>query len=585
MATQQVQSHQGRRRLVVVTAAAVVAALAGVATWQINASDRSEVATPEDQQPTTATPEPAQQPTTATAGPDGDADPDESAIGDSEADSEPEGPCASAEGSLTQAPALEPNRHTVPAELAANPTIRWIEFDPGIGRVSGLTTVGDGRVLASPAEVATERTGPNATRTTVTGSGTLVATTDGVHWDELLLPEGVHPDVVNISSDPWLVTWRDRDGPTDRPHPYWPLSRVLISKDEGTTWTEVPIDPGPPIQHSVEDHFWVSSALVSDGRIVLSSEMYVRLDLGALLADRGLVPEGSDAAEATFAQPSGDSLAAVVETAQGLELVEFTLEELALTPGQRQALERRWNHLPNPENWGVRVYSGSEFGLEATADYEGYVNAGITSPGGFVLHVRRPDGPDPRELLIASRDGRSWSERPLDADGERVIGVTAAGAGLALWTTNLMGPYSRVQILCPDQSQSRDVTLDGVMLDRFDSSVSAGPGGFVAAALKLDDDYPPAEALEASLAAKSSDDSDYSESMAALAATLSIPRGDTWVGWSADGADWEWQDGSDVFGASPLDVDLAVGNGFLLAQVRPSGQGPSRWFIAEVPSG
>ena len=60
--------------------------------------------------------------------------------------------------------------------------------------------------------------------------------------------------------------------------------------------------------------------------------------------------------------------------------------------------------------------------------------------------------------------------------------------------------------------------------------------------------------------------------------SANFPRGDAWVGWSADGTKWEWQDAAAVFGTS--DVDLAVGSGFLLAHTQGS-----RWFIAEVPGG
>ena len=67
------------------------------------------------------------------------------------------------------------------------------------------------------------------------------------------------------------------------------------------------------------------------------------------------------------------------------------------------------------------------------------------------------------------------------------------------------------------------------------------------------------------------------------------PRGDAWVGWSADGIDWEWQDAAGLLGASRFigfpHLDLAVGSGFLLAHKRGSGQEPSRWFMAKVPSG
>ena len=614
-------------------------------------------------QPAADSSEPASQPTVDSSEPVGDAEPGETVAGDAEpgetvagdaepgetvagdseaAESDPDEPCVSAPGSLTQAPALEPTRHAATVQLSNSPTIQWIEFDPGIGRVSGLTTVGDGRVLASPAESTTDSTGPNSTTTTVTATGTRVVTTDGVHWDELPLPEGIHPNIVNISSDPWLVTGRDRDEPRDSPD--FPLEQVLISKDQGTTWTEVPVDSEPPVLHSVEDHLGVSSALVSDGRIVLSSEIYSRLDLGAVLADRGLISENQNAFFA--AALDDDSLAAYVMTAEGLEVVEFTFEELSLTPDQRQLLERPFP-LPDPGSWGVRVYSGDESGLEAVAEYEGYVGTALATTGGFVLHVRRPHGLNPRHLLIASPDGRSWSERSLDVEGENLIDVEAAGAGLTLWANNIRGAYSRIQILCHDGSPLRDVTLEGVILDGL-VGVSVGPAGFVAVALPLHsfsslfgaasfyggatprgsvtkDGYElrinepygvtlwdldenreifegaPDGVRESGVGetfAAAFEDPDTGsdlvtftwDDLSEVMGPANFPRGDTWVGWSVDGVDWEWQDEADVFGASVFGASVfgalgvAVGSDFLLAHVRGFRQEPSRWFMAKVPS-
>ena len=562
-------------------------------------------------------------------------------MGDSEAaESDPDDPCVSAAGSLTQAPALEPTRHAATADLSNSPTIEWIEFDPGIGRVSGLTTVGDGGVLASPAESTTESTGPNSTTTTVTATGTRIVTTDGVHWDELPLPEGIHPSIVNISSDSWLVTGRNRDQPPDSPP--FALERVLISKDEGMTWTEVPVDSTPPVPHSIEQHLWVSSALVSGGRIVVSSELYSRLDLGAILADRGLI---SETQHAFVVGLDDDSLMAYVTTAEGDEVVEFTFEELSLTTDQRQLLERS-PPLPDPGSWGVRVYSGDESGLEATAEYEGYVGTALATPGGFVLHVKRPPELDPRHLLIASSDGRSWSEKSLDVEGENWIGVKAAGAGLTLWTSNTSGAYSRIQILCHDGSPLRDVTIEGVILDGLDG-VLAGPAGFVALAmplhgfsslfgaasfyggaiprgsvtkdgyeLRINEPYgvtlwdldenrelfegAPDGVRESGVGetfAATFEDPDTGsdlvtftwDDLSEIMGPANFPRGDTWVGWSADGIDWEWQDAAGLLGASRFigfpHLDLAVGSGFLLAHKRGSGQEPSRWFMAKVPSG
>ena len=68
------------------------------------------------------------------------------------------------------------------------------------------------------------------------------------------------------------------------------------------------------------------------------------------------------------------------------------------------------------------------------------------------------------------------------------------------------------------------------------------------------------------------------------------PQPEIWVGWSADGVDWGWQTladalGSETFGSADPWAELAVGDGFVLAQVNDvsdTGQLSERWFIARV---
>ena len=56
-----------------------------------------------------------------------------------------------------------------------------------------------------------------------------------------------------------------------------------------------------------------------------------------------------------------------------------------------------------------------------------------------------------------------------------------------------------------------------------------------------------------------------------------------WIGWSTDGVDWDWQAALDAFGFEPsrFDVEMAVGDGFVLASIQ--GRGDPVWFLAEVP--
>ena len=80
----------------------------------------------------------------------------------------------------------EPSRDAAPEELAADPILQWRELDPGIGRVVGLRSAGGGRVLG---------------RIWHDEGGRVVVTSDGVHWRDLPIPEGLEPRYVNLSGD------------------------------------------------------------------------------------------------------------------------------------------------------------------------------------------------------------------------------------------------------------------------------------------------------------------------------------------------------------------------------------------------
>ena len=71
------------------------------------------------------------------------------------------------------------------------------------------------------------------------------------------------------------------------------------------------------------------------------------------------------------------------------------------------------------------------------------------------------------------------------------------------------------------------------------------------------------------------------------------PQPEMWVGWSVQGVDWGWQTLADAFGIEADEsgdpwVELAVGDGFVLARVQQINDSPPysltiRWFIARVP--
>ena len=315
-------------------------------------------APPEPQQPPagSAVAEEPGEPSASEFGSDpGESEPDgpgvsvEPVVPESAGECGPDEPGVSAAEDLTQAPALRTAPDAAPEDLSADPVIEWVEFDPGIGEVAWLKSVGDGRVQTRLAKFTTEKTGDNRTTTTQTSTGPDLVTSDGIRWDELPLPEGIDPHIVDISSDLWLVTER----PTEI---LFSPARVFVSRDRGATWLEVPVDSAPLVPHTVEQHLGVSAALVSDGFIVLSANIHSLVDAEALLLDRGLISESQVAGWLSF---SDDILTAFVlsdpEVVEGIrnktrtiwqtpfgreDIVEFTAEELDLTARQRQLLER-----------------------------------------------------------------------------------------------------------------------------------------------------------------------------------------------------------------------------------------------------
>ena len=92
----------------------------------------------------------------------------------------------------------------------------------------------------------------------------MLVTSDGVHWAELPLPEGIEPLYVNFSGGSWLLSGVEAlsvevlsdDGEPDPDGPRIPLTeflaqrdppdtfaeRVFFSDDEGITWTELNLD-------------------------------------------------------------------------------------------------------------------------------------------------------------------------------------------------------------------------------------------------------------------------------------------------------------------------------------------------------
>ena len=433
--------------------------------------------------------------------------------------------------------------------------LRWTEIDQPFERACGLESVGDGRIL---------------TRVQDEDGCRVVVTSNGVDWADVPIPDGIHPGIVDISGDRWLVTGSDDTGDAE---PFMDLigqfrgERVFYSDDQGSTWVELVLDlpSGPTAVPYVHDQSHVMAALVAGEQIVLAVSHAAMLDLPALLVDRGLMT-GSE--EITGLGWGGGRLTIdYLETGRSdARTSAFTYEELGLTDDQAAVLESRsLNDL-------IRIFSSDGSTPQLVAEYKGRNSYGVVAADEFWLHIAGPTN-----LLLKSADGTDWTEIPMDLYYVFPPHPIAAGSDGSIWGVATVGGAATVVkgLGIVDDFETVAI-LEGVVVV---GELDAGPAGLVATARAEDEPW-------------------------------------TWggthvmVGWSADGTEWIWDTVGEAFGISsgePL-TRLAVGEDFVLAHVVtyeepvevthitepylgvltydvPTGAARSRWFIAEVPGG
>ena len=408
------------RRALVVGAVALV--IGGVVAWNALRGDVSGIVLVSVEDPSDpgsgewpADPEEGQPSGSGSGERPADAGQDESLGSGTDSSTEPglvERPEAGTDGSSDpgQDELSEPRRPT-PEELSTGPALEWAEYDPGIAGLFILQSVGDGRVLA--------RAWPFAGAQDY-GSGPLQETaqvfviSNSIDWTEVPMPDGVTPDQVGLSGERWLVAGLDSGSGLLGYGPFGPRwSRVFFSDDEGTTWTELQIDlPAGPAMSSrwLEQHSVVMAALVSGTRIVLGVIGYETLDAGALLEDRGLLPDGRHVA--VWGAIEGDKAVFTlfdlldpddpwaVDPAGDEEILEVSIEELGLTAEERAALG-------GVESSRIDVYWSDGSTVELTSQHDGNAVTGFATGRGFELTIFGE-----RDLLVlTSADGLTWSQR------------------------------------------------------------------------------------------------------------------------------------------------------------------------------
>ena len=437
-------------------------------------------------------------------------------------------------------------------ELSVDPMLQWTEFNPRFEgeelnpntvQLHGLRSLGDGRVVA---------------RTWHEEGGRVVFTSDGVNWEYLPLPEDIEPRYVNFSGDRWFIAGTDPRTPiidtfTGEPPSYktppgegfaqWIppgntiAQRVFFSDDEGTTWTELKLDvPELATQEPCVDEFFFY-----------------------------WYPE--------FGEPSLQRVWELVDEGwPQCSLASSSLVLFSALAGRTVVVEMNIGDSVHLDQIATRVFLGDESELELAGEWDddAFPRA-IGTQDMVVLGFG--------DALLVSSDGRVWSEVTIDA-GTRTYGFLAGpGADGTIWVvgsgedsaTNglqeLLVGGSTLTTIGHGKVLTKVAVLEGIELD---VNLAVGAGG-----------------------------------LAATATTTFVDNGmdapqDTWVGWSPDGAGWEWQTVTDAFGivealcpsrqsggSNSLSYEFAVGSDFVLANVDgrcPESDRWSRWFIAEVPA-
>lgn len=649
-----VRARARRVRHGVVGIAAAAALIAGLVTWSsLDGEDGNgnlQVATrptvPERSEPAASEPDPA----TDAAERAGEAEPAGAANepaaappaespgdGSSPAGLQPADPPAADPGGGPVDPdsgsAAPETRPITPEELSTGPTLSWTEVSldapPGIVEIQRLVTVGDGRIAARAWGEAGDR---------------IVVTDDGTTWTVVPAPAGIAPGLIDIAGARWVVAGVDASGPER-------TERVFHSDDEGATWTELTIDVGTgagPLPSHCVMQARVTAVLASGDRMVVVVETYTDLDLHGLLVASGRAPDRDSILHWRYTE---SALVVYLGTETDAESIEIPFDELGLAPGQQAPCAGP----DGRHDQRVHVLTSDGAATEPAGRYDGANTSALGTAEGFFITLRTDEG----ELLVTSADGRTWTEHAIGAQG--YVPVTAGPDGGAwrsfrtydsyriqrlevgggqgtvaefeglrpgpILTAGLAGVVTTAEPISGAGTGSRQeirIAKDGyeLRLDQawgdlalWDLAADAAVYRFAAPEIMFE------ASLRETLRYVTEDDGsqtlvfkdpDTGDDLVAFTtadlqrAAMEFPAGPgafepppTWIGWSAGGTSWGWQDAAEAFGTDtggtyPAPVELAVGADFVLARVHAApGGGESqstpprspdaRWFIAPMP--
>lgn len=534
-----------------------------------------------------------------------------------------------------------------PEEVSAGPALEWtevpVDLDEGPYSATELWSLGDGRVVA-------QTHGEDGDRLSVSG--------DGTAWTTVRIPEGTRLHGIAVEGDRWVLAASGTPAPDDP-------GRVLVSDDAGRTWRELTVEAltGAGLPDHCVERSAVQDVLTSGGQVVVLVSAHRFLDLEALLTERGLIEAGTIAHEW---RRRGDVLTIRLGDPSDWhrdgeeQTFDVTLDELDLTPEQLRDCD-------DASEGALRLLAGDGTGVEEVGEYRGWATSAVATRDGFAVVLSGEGG----VRRLTSTDGRDWAETPVatgfgtvaggpdgtvwrgenhngvyrilrgdiatapqlvaEFDVLEPVGVLAAGpAGVATaaflipdeFREFMSGPSFtkggyELRMGEPDGGVSLWDLSEGVAVLEFSAKqmqAAESPPEGVSEVVEADGSVtvvfvdPDSGAELVRFTAE--DLTPDTDALVAARMELFGPTGvpPIWLGWSADGDRWGWQDAAEGFGLAAGEgiapAALAVGDDFVLARVNSfdiaeamemadspdaedSWTGPpsswrARWFIARV---
>lgn len=494
-----------------------------------------------------------------------------------------------------------------PADFSDGPALNWTEVDLpdglGFGRVVGHTDTGQVVLASEPSHLELD-TEPDPT--------TLWLTSDGTDWESLDdVPQLSFVQQAVRSGDVWYVVGEAISATPENFEVGGTVAfgtdpSVFVSRDNGQTWLQVVLQTAEPASASsyVRNQIGGIEIAVHRGQAVVKGSVYADFDFDRYARDNNLIPEGKVVVGSGF---NGDSVELFVTVPESrplsgpddMEMIVIPVADLGIDD-----LESIMNGVGNDTLWHLSANGTTNVVLSVPGDGR------LASNGRSFLYVNSFE----RVNTWSSPDGTNWTAQQSTSGDEFFSDIAALGENMLRVANGSTGSVIEVSaddgatwttLRQFDQLSTARLSVNGVGLAttafvNAGGAVSGGslPGGFqvardgfvfivdetgMAGELQTDDGLVIRTFDEEAMASEENppdgiifdDESgdlsfldpatnevlvvftneDFEEAMEEIAvsydATSEVGLPTQWVGWSADGSQWNWIDPSDEFGTGP----------------------------------